>query len=273
MPIQNHAASADTEGMRIRHGVLSALLVAACTSPAQSDTARLPPVTTGVPTTTTTVPPPPTTTSTTTAAPGPDIVAWLAPDAPVDTLGEALGLWEGVASVTLVTGTDALAEFEDLFADRPGLTSGVPAEALPSSLRIELEHPSHLGTITAQLRSLSGITEVATAVTPACNPFADWNVIVFVEDDRQLTRLHNDLVAIEGLADVDAVGRQEAFDEFRTRFPGVAVEAGIGVQDMSVSLRARSDNPVALSFARTAFRFDQAVKGVQVFNPGAPGCP
>ena len=272
MPIQDGAATADTEGMRIRHGILVALLAAACTSPARTDSAPLPPITSAPPTTTTTLPPPPTTTSTTTAEPGPDIVAWLAPDAPVETLGEALAGWEGVASVTLVAEDDALAEFERLFDDRPGLTADVPAGALPASLRIELDHPSHLGTVAAQLRSLSGITGVVTAVTPACNPFPDWNVVVFIDDDRQLTRLRNDLVAIEGLSDIDAVGRQEAHDEFLARFP-VGAEAGIAVQDMSVSLRARSNNPIALSTARNAFRLDPAVQGVQVFNPGARPCP
>lgn len=260
-------------GMRIRHGVLVVLLAAACTSPARSDTAPLPPVSSAPPTTTSTLPTPTTTTSTTLAEVGPDIVAWVTPDAPVETLGEALAGWEGVATVTLVTGEDALAEFGRLFADEPALTTGVAASALPTSLRIELEHPSHLGGVAAQLRSLSGITEVVTAVTPACNPFPDWNVVLFVDDDRQLTRLRNQLVAIDGLSDISAVGRQEAHDEFLARFPDVGAAAGISVQDMSVSLRARSTNPIALSTARTSFRFDPSVRGVQVFNPGAPPCP
>ena len=46
----------------------------------------------------------------------------------------------------------------------------------------------------------------------------------------------------------------------------------LAVKDMLVSLRARSSNPVALNAARTVFDGDQAVRGVQVFNPGAADC-
>ena len=48
--------------------------------------------------------------------------------------------------------------------------------------------------------------------------------------------------------------------------------SGIEVQDMSVSLRAHTSNPITLSLVAGRFEGDPAVKGVQVFNPGAPPC-
>jgi cell division protein FtsX len=214
----------------------------------------------------------PTTTTSTPPEEGPDIVAWLEPGAPVATLTVTIGAWDGVAAVHLVSGEGALDEFTELFADRPELAAGLPAEALPTSLRIDLDHPSHLGEVSGRLRSLSDIGDVATAVTPECNAFPGWSVVVFADDDRQLTRLRNTLLEIDGLTDIAAVGRAEAHAEFLARFGAAGTAYTVAVQDMLVSLRARSSNPVALTEAKTAFHGDDAVRGVHVAIPGAPAC-
>lgn len=250
-----------------------ALLAASCTSPATTDTAFSPPVDT----TSTTSAPPPTTTSSsttsTTAPPGPDIVAWLAPSAPAGVLQDTLWAWGGIATVELIAGEDALEEFNRLFPGRPDLTSGVPAAALPASLRIELSHPAHLGEVSAQLRSLTDVTDVVTAVTPTCSAFPGWNVVLFVVEDRDLTRLRNDLLDIDGLDEISVVSRQTAYEEFLARFSDPGVSSALTARDFAVSLRARSSNPVALAETRRAFQYDPAVAGVHVFNPGAPECP
>jgi hypothetical protein len=259
--------------MRTRRALIAvALLASACTSAAQTDTASLPPVTTAtVPPTTSTLPP--TTTTTSVPAAGPDIVAWLAADAAGASLAEAVSAWQGVANVTYVSPAEAYDEFVDLFTDRAELLTGVSPTDLPASLRVELTHPSYLGDVAGQLRSLSDVDDVATAVTPACNAFPDWNVILFVRDDRALTRLRNDLVGVDGVAEVSVVGRDEAFAEYLQRFDEWPDLAGvITVSDMSVSLRARTDDAVALTVLPSLFQGDPDVKGIQVFLPGAPAC-
>lgn len=252
--------------------VAVAVLAASCTSASRTDTALLPPVTTTTLSRTTTTLTPETTTSTTVAE-GPDVIAWLATSAPGPTLAEAVSAWKGVGSVELVSSEEALEEFVRLYADRPELTEGVGAATLPASLRIELTHPSFLGEVAGQLRLLSDVEEVTTAVAPACNAFPDWNVVVFVRDDRDLTRLRNELVATDGIGEITLVGRDEAYAEYLERFGGQSGLAGVlTVQDMSVSLRARTDNPVTLSLLTGRFEKDAGVKGMQVFAPGAPAC-
>lgn len=247
-----------------------ALVLAACTTPAQSDTAALP----AAPETTTTIipppPPPPTTTTTVHADPGPDVVVWLSPEAPAVTLLETISAWVGVATVRLVDPEDALAEAGELFADQPSLLAGLSVGDLPPSLRIDLSHPSYLADVAGRLRSLSDVDEVVTALTPACNAFPDWNVVVFVADDRQLTRLRNELASFAGLSEISAVGRDQALAEYTRRFDGFA--DGVTVQDMLVSLRARTTDPVALSLVRSRFAGDAAVAGIHVANPGVPDC-
>ena len=251
-----------------------AILAAACASPAQIDNAALPPVTT-----TSTLPPvttstAPTTSTTLPVETGPDVIAWLNPDAAAETLTEAVAGWTGVATTSLIAGTDALAEFAALYPDRPDLLAGIDAADLPASLRIELAHPSYLAEVASQLRALSDVGDVTTSVTPACNPFSEWNVVVFVADDRELTRLRNELAQAEGLSDITVVGRDQAYAEYLARFAELSDLATlITVQDMAVSLRARSDNPVTLSLLGRRFAGDIAIKGIQVFPPGAPGCP
>jgi hypothetical protein len=247
---------------------------AACTSPAPPEAAWLPPtdITTTLPPTTTTQPP--TTTSSPARDAGPDIIAWMSRDAATATLAEAVAAWQGVGGVELVTSEEALSEFALLHEDRPELVEGVTATALPASLRIELSHPSFLGEVASQLRSLSDVEDVATAVTPLCNAFPGWNVVVFVDDDRQLTRLRNELAEVDDISEITAVGRDEAHAEYLTRFSELSELTGsITVQDMSVSLRARTENPVTLTLLAHRFEGDDAVKGVQVFPPGAPDCP
>ena len=106
-------ADTDTNHMRQRlHRALIPtvlILVAdACTTPARTDTASLPPVsTTSTAAPATTTLPPPTTTSTI-AEQGPDIVAWLSTAAAAVTLAEAVSVWTGVGSVLVVSGEDAL---------------------------------------------------------------------------------------------------------------------------------------------------------------------
>lgn len=251
-----------------------ALVAAGCTTPARTDSGALPAVTTTVdaeqPGTTASLPAAP---STTLPARGPDIVAWLTGDAIAGPLAAAIEGWNGVSRVALVGGEDALAEFTALYADRPDLVAGVDPTALPTSLRIEIMHPSFLPEVAAQLRSLADVEEVATAVTPACNAFPGWNVIVFVSDDRELTRIRNELAAAEGVSGIEAFGREAAYQEFIARFDGAGHLAGsIAVQDMSVSLRARSSNPVTLTVLADRFAADWAVTGVHVFPPGAPDC-
>lgn len=207
------------------------------------------------------------------AAGGPDIIAWLEPSAPAGTLAETVSAWEGVATVHAVTGAAALEEFGALVADRPELTAGIPAEALPASLRIDLDHLSYLGQVAAQLRSLSDIGDVATAVTPECNAFPGWNLVVFTDDDRQLTRLRNMLIGIEGIGDIAAVGREEAHAEFVARFGATGSADGVAVPDMLVSLRARSADPAASREAEVVLGADPAVRGVHVAVPNAPACP
>lgn len=248
------------------------LLAAACTTPSRTDTASLPPVTTTTSTTTTTLPLP-TTTSTIAPQSGPDVIAWLTAEAATQTLLEAVAGWEGVGSIALVTSQQAYDEFAALFADRPEVVDGVLPETLPQSLRIELSHPSFAAAVAARLRSLSDIDEVVTAVTPVCNAFPDWNIVIFVADDLELTRLRNELAATDGISDIAVIGREAAFAEFVARFGGEPnLSAGIGVRDMSVSLRARTTNPVTLSLIGGRFVGDPAVKGVQVFTPAAPDC-
>ncbi|MGI9648028.1 MAG: permease-like cell division protein FtsX [Acidimicrobiia bacterium] len=255
---------------------LALLLVAvACASPARTDSAELPTTETTV-TVATTVPPSSTTTTEALPEPaGPDVIAWLAPDAAATTLSEAVAEWAGIKSVQLVAGEDALAEFTTIVGDRDaGLVEGVSADALPASLRIQLAHPSLLAEVAAQLRALSDIESVETAITPACNPFRDWNVVVFVDDDRELTRLRNQLAAEHDVTDIAVIGREAAYTEFLGRFADIPdLGTSIVVQDMSVSIRARSVNPVTLSQVREIFEGDRAVKGIQVYNPGAPACP
>ncbi len=249
-----------------------ALLATACTSASRPEAALLPelPSTTLSPTTTTR--PPESTTSTLPEA-GPDVIAWLAPDAPGETLIEAVAAWEGIGRAELVTSQAALEEFVHLYADRPELVEGVDGTTLPPSIRLELTHPSFLGEITGQLRSLSDVDEVTTAVTPACNAFPDWNVVLFVEEDRDLTRLRNELLATDGIDELAIVGRAEAYAEYLDRFSAQPGLAGvITVQDMSVSLRAHTSNPVTLSLLASRFEHDAAVRGIHVFPPGAPGC-
>lgn len=204
---------------------------------------------------------------------GPDVVAWLAAQAAGASLAEAVSAWQGVAGVTYISPAEAFDEFVDLFADRPELLTGVSPSDLPSSLRIELNHPSFIGDVAAQLRSLSDVDEVATAVTPACNAFPGWNVVLFVRDDRALTRLRNDLLAVDGIDEISVIGRDEAFTEYLQRFDEWPDLAGvITVLDMSVSLRARTDDAVALTLLPSLFQTDPDVKGIQVFLPGAPAC-
>lgn len=262
--------------MRTRRALIGVVLLAsACTSAAKTDSASLPPATTA---TTATIPPttstvPPTTTTTSLPAAGPDIVVWLTAQAAGASLAEAVAAWQGVADVRYVSEAEGLEEFVELFSDRPELVAGVSPADLPSSLRVELTHPSFLGDVAAQLRSLSDVDEVATAVTPACNAFPDWNVVLFVGDDRALTRLRNDLLAVDGIDEISVIGRDEAFVEFLQRFDEWPDLAGaITVSDMSVSLRARTDDAVALTVLPSLFEADPDVKGIQVFLPGAPAC-
>ena len=258
-------------------GALALLLIAAaCTSPARTDSAALPSTPTTAPIITTLAPPPATTTTEPTPEhPGPDVVAWLAVDAAASTLSEAVAGWAGIDTVQLIAGEDALAEFTARYGETsPTLVDGVSAGALPASLRIQLSHPSFLADVAAQLRSLPDVAAVETAISPRCNPFADWNVILFVDDDRQLTRLRNQLAALEGTTDISVIGREEAYREFLDRFADIAdLSTGIAVRDMPVSIRARSTNPITLSLLRDSFEGDAAVKGIQVFHPGAPACP
>ncbi|NNE97328.1 MAG: hypothetical protein HKN24_15020 [Acidimicrobiales bacterium] len=271
-PFQGSGGFADIDCMNTTRVAASlALVLAACTTPAQSDGAALP----AAPETTTTItlpaPPPTTTTSTTVLIdPGPDIVAWLSPEAPAVTLQETISAWVGIETVTLVDPEGALAEAEELFADRPSLIAGLSVGDLPTSLRIELSHPMYLADVTGQLRSLSDIDEVVTAVTPTCNAFPDWNVVVFVADDRQLTRLRNELASFTGLSEITAVGRDEALAEYTRRFESFAGD--VTVQDMLVSLRARTTDPVALALVQNRFADDAAVAGIHVANPGVPDC-
>ena len=259
--------------MRTRRALIVVVLLAsACTSAAKTDSASLPPVTTAtVPPTTSTVPP--ATTTTTPPTSGPDILVWLTADAAGTSLGEAVAAWQGVADVRYVSDDEVFEEFAELFADRPELVAGVSPGDLPSSLRVELTHPSFLGDVAGQLRSLSDVDEVATAVTPACNAFPDWNVVLFVQDDRALTRLRNDLLAVDGIDEISVIGRDEAFAEYLQRFDEWPDLAGvITVADMSVSLRARTDDAVTLTVLPSLFETDPDVKGIQVFLPGAPDC-
>ncbi|NNC92938.1 MAG: hypothetical protein HKN80_10645 [Acidimicrobiia bacterium] len=259
--------------MRTRRAlIVIALLVSACTSVAQTDSALLPPVTTStVPSTTSTLPP--ATTTTTLPADRTDIVVWLTIEAAGASLAEAVAAWQGVSEVRYVSAAEAFEELVEFFADRPELVAGVNPEGLPTSLRVNLTHPSFLGDVAAQLRSLSDVAEVATAVTPACNAFPDWNVVLFVHDDRALSRLRNDLLAIDGIEEVSVIGRDEAFAEYLDRFEEWPDLAGvITVSDMSVSLRSRTDDPVALTLLPSLFEADPDVKGMQVFLPGAPDC-
>lgn len=249
------------------------IVATACASPARTDTASLPPVTTTTtlpPATTSTMPP---TSTTLPIEAGPDVIAWLNPEAAAGTLTEAVAGWTGVGTVALVAEDDALAEFATLYSDRPDLVAGIDPGDLPASLRIDLSHPSYLAEVASQLRGLSDVAEVTTAVTPICNPFSDWNVVVFVADDRELTRLRNELAEAEGLTDITVVGRDQAHAEYLARFTSVSDLASlVTVQDMAVSLRARSDNPVTLSLLARQLADDVAVKGIQVFPPGAPAC-
>jgi len=256
-------------------GVLALLLIAAaCTSPARTDTAALPSATTVPTTTTVTVPPETTTTEPTLQPSGPDVIAWLAPDAAATTLSEAVAGWAGIGTVHLIASDEALAEFIALHGeDDPNLVKDVSGEALPASLRIELSHPSYLAGVAAQLRSLSDVAAVDTAITPVCNPFPGWNIVLFVDDDRQLTRLRNQLATAGDITDISVIGREEAYGEYLERFAGIAdLSTSIVVQDMSVSIRGRSTNPVTLSLVRDGFEGDRAVKGIQVFHPGSPAC-
>lgn len=263
--------------VRVPAAVVLVLVAVACTSPARTDSADLPAAATTAPLATTAPPMPSSTTTTEPFAQptGPDVIAWLAADAAATTLSEAVAGWTGISAVDLVAGEDALTEFAALHGDREsGLVEGVSAEALPASLRVRLSHPSLLAEVATQLRMLSDVEHVETAITPVCNPFDDWNIVVFVEDDRELTRLHNQVAAMEGITEVAVIGRDGAYAEFLSRFDDIAdLGTSIAVQDMSVSIRARSTNPVTLSLARQAFENDSAVKGIQVFNPGAPACP
>ena len=173
----------------------------------------------------------------------------------------------------LVADEEALAEFTALFADRPDLVEGIDPADLPASLRIGLSHPSYLAEVASQLRGLSDVSEVTTSISPTCNPFPGWNVVVFVADDRQLTRLRNELAETEDVTDITVVGRDEAHHEYLARFGDLPDLAGlVTVQDMAVSLRARSDNPVSLTLLGRRLAGDSAVKGIQVFAPGAPDC-
>ena len=257
---------------------LAVVLVAvACTSPARTDTADLPATATTA-TVITAEGQAPSSTTTTEPAPqpaGPDVIAWLAADAAVTTLSEAVAGWAGISAVQLVAGEDALAEFAALHGDRnAGLVEGVSPDALPASLRIHLSDPSLLAEMAARLRALSDVEYVETAITPVCNPFSGWNIVVFVDDDRELTRLRNQLAAVDGITGIAVIGRDEAYPEFLGRFADIAdLGTGIVIQDMSVSIRARSANPIALSLMRATFENDPAVKGIHVFNPGVPACP
>jgi len=274
--VQVRPAASDMSGMNYRvHRVLIpvAIVAASCTSPAQTNTAALPPVTTTTPAPVTTSTAP-TTTTTLPVETGPDVIAWLNPEAAAETLTEAVVGWAGVAAASLVAKDAALAEFAALYPGRPDLLAGIDPADLPASLRIELSHPSYLADVAAQLRALSDVDDVTTSVTPTCNPFSDWNVVVFVADDRQLTRLRNELAEAEGLTDITVVGRDQAHAEYLARFPQFPnLVTLITVQDMAVSLRARSENPVTLSLLSRRFADDIAIKGIQVFPPGAAACP
>ena len=271
--VQLSSDRTDTHGMRTRRAlIVVVLLTSACTTAARSDTASLPPVTTStIPPTTSTLQP--ATTTTTVPTSGPDIVAWLSADAAGGSLAEAVAAWQGVADVRHVSADEVYDEFVELFPDQPELVTGVNPADLPTSLRVDLTHPSFLGDVAAQLRSLSDVDEVATAVTPTCNAFPGWSVVLFVRDDRALTRLRNDLLAVDGIDEISVIGRDEAFAEYLQRFDEWPDLAGvISVLDMSVSLRARTDDAVALTVLPSLFEADPDVKGVQVFLPGAPDC-
>jgi len=249
------------------------LTVTACASPARTDTASLPPVTTTstLAASTTTIPAPTSTTSP--AETGPDIIAWLGTDAAAGTLAEAVAAWGGVGAVSLVSGEAALAEFAALYAGRPDLVTGIDPADLPASLRIDLAHPSYLAEVASGLRALSDVAEVTTALTPACNPFAGWDLVVFVAEDRELTRLRNELAATDDVSNITVVGRDQAHAEYLARFGGFSDLATlVTVPDMAVSLRANSDNAVSLSLLTRRLAADPAVKGIQVFSPGAPDC-
>jgi hypothetical protein len=284
-PVSAPGSPADTCGVKHRlprfvAAVAAVTLASACTAPARTDTAMLPAtVTTAPPPVTTAAPAVPASTSDPDHGdllPGdpapalPDIIAWLHDDAPAAELAATVAAWAQIERAVLIAGEVAR---EELAARYPDLSDDVNASRLPSSLRIHLAAPSFLSEVGARLEALDGVENVVTATTPACNPFPGWNIIVFVTDDRQLTRLRNQLVAGDDITDITPVSRDAAYAEYLARFDGnPELTASITSRDMPVSLRARSANPVTLALLPGWFADDETVAGVQVYPPGAPVC-
>ena len=251
----------------------SALVASACTAGPRIDAAESP----GVPTTVTTTAPAETTlqptTTTTLPDAGVDIVAWLHKYSPGQTLEQTVAGWPGVESAVYVGSLEALAELERLYADQPGVVAEIDAADLPTSLRVEVTHPSFVGEVAAQLRALSDVASVDTARSAFCDRFPGFAIVVFAVDDLALTRLRNQILATPGVDDLDVVGRDTAYAEFTDEFADFPdVLEGVAVADMRVSLRTVASDVSGIPRLEAELLADEAVAGVYVAGMDAPPC-
>jgi cell division protein FtsX len=251
----------------------SALIASACTAGPRIDAAESPEVTTTVTTSTpveTTLQP---TTTTTLPGAGVDIVAWLNKYSPGQTLEQTVAGWPGVESAVYVGSLEALAELERLYADQPEVVAEIDAADLPTSLRVEVTHPSFVGEVAARLRALSDVASVNTAGSAFCDRFPGFAIVVFAGDDLALTRLRNQMLATTGVDDLEIVGRDTAYAEFTDEFADFPdVLEGITVADMRVSLRAIASDVSGIPGLEAELLADDAVAGVYVAGADAPPC-
>ena len=251
----------------------SALIASACTAGPRIDAAESPEVTAAVTTTApvqTTLQP---TTTTTLPDAGIDIVAWLNKYSPGQTLEQTVAGWPGVESAVYVGSLEALAELERLYADQPEVVAEIDAADLPTSLRVEVTHPSFVGEIAAQLRALSDVASVDTAVSAFCDRFPGFAIVVFAGDDQALTRLRNQILATTGVDDLEIVGKETAYAEFTDEFADFPyVLEGVAVGDMRVSLRAVASDVSGIPALEAELLADDAVAGVHVPGVNAPPC-
>ena len=95
------------------------------------------------------------------------VIAWLddaLTDAQIAALQVEIGAWESVRDVVHFTKQEALAEFRELFADRPELIAAVEQDpsVLPASLRVAVDE-SAVGEVHGRLAVLPGVTQVTSA--------------------------------------------------------------------------------------------------------------
>jgi cell division protein FtsX len=154
--------------------------------------------------------------------------------AQVAAVADALDSDPEVVSFRHLTKQDALAEFLRMFKDDPDLTSGVTAEALPESFRLELAEGIDPRDIAARYEDASAVQSVITpAIVDGPDPVAPdethfydprddpVDAEIFMQlraNESQVASLSDALEADPDVADVQFLTHEDAYDEFTEVF-------------------------------------------------------